>query len=274
MKKYLLAITLAVLAVCTGCENMKTDPHENDNEVVQDEISGNDGEVVVEPGEEVFIRTEETDALAAKLYEYIPYPNAYVHNEIVTVDTKGLVLEDPINERIIKKAISDLGIDTGVVEAEMLIAMCKEMYGPDFELFDSDFIGYSGPGMIYYDAELGGYCCTYDGGMGVNWFGRVYRKMVDYQIDGDFLYIYDKFGAVWDPVDSQTGETKNVLFGECVISENSYAIRELDSDMKLRDLYSKLEQGEYDELLPVYKHVFKKSESGSYYWLRTEGFEG
>ncbi len=279
MKKFLFVITLALLAVFTGCENSDVGPveDENDNEVVQDKISGNEGEVVVEPNEEVivdpedvFVKTAETDALAAEVYEYIPFPNAYVHDEVVTVNTAGLVLEDPINERIIKKAIADLGIDKGMVDAESFLEMCRKMYGPDFELFDSDFIGYSGPGMIYYDAELGGYCYTHDGGMGVNWFGRVYYKMTDYEIKDEFLYIYDKFGAVWDTVDSETGTTKNILFGECVISENSYAIRELDSSMKIRDLYTRLSEGEFDELLPTYKHTFAKADDGSYYWLQTE----
>ncbi|MBQ2916341.1 MAG: hypothetical protein IJE51_06070 [Clostridia bacterium] len=271
MKKYLFAIVLVVLAVCSGCEN--TEPHENDlnnDEIVQDEIFGNDGEAVVDPNEEVFVKTSETDALAAELYEYIPFPNAYVCNETVNVNSAGLVLEDPINERIIKKAIADLGIDKGMVDAESFLAMCRKMYGPDFEPFPPDGLWYSGPGMIFYDSEQDGYYYTEDGGMGVNWFGRVYHKMTDYEIKDEFLYIYDKFGAVWDTVDSETGTTKNILFGECVISENSYSICKLDSSMKIRDLYTKLSEGEFDELLPTYKHTFAKADDDSYYWLQTE----
>lgn len=280
MKKYLFAIILAMFAIFTGCENSNIEPHsdENNNEFVQDEIipdgiSGGEGEVVVTPGEEVFVKDSETDALAMEFYEYIPYPNAYVHNEVVTVDTKGLVLEDPINERIIKKAISDLEIDKDSVAASDFLSMCKKMYGPNFEPFPSDGLWYAGPGMIFYDAENDSYYYTEDGGMGVNWFGRTYHKMIDYEIIGDFLYIYDKFGAVWDPVDVETGTTKNVLFGECVISENSFAICDLDGDVKIRDHYTKLSQGDYDELLPVYKHTFAKADDGSYYWLQTEMVE-
>lgn len=213
----------------------------------------------------------------AKLYSYIPaFDNDIIEkNAYQTTKTTGNNLS---NEYLLKNAFKNLelkesnkkpydsnmkdNIDWYRFDAKLLQAKVKEMYGKnitnqEFRISSSEQCGY----------EDGEYLYSVGGGSSEDI--RNIRKIEKAYEDEENIYIEDKYLClkIVDDGDScsarlfATSDSSNSLYN----LENTDELYSIDNTKLANDIINK-----YGSNMTSYKHTFKKSNDGSYYWESTE----
>ncbi len=232
-----------------------------------------------------------------KIYSYIPYPEAYSMRDITNIyEMESLPsrfiaeFEDLFNVNVEASpvAFSDadyFGGNWPLIPKTEIVQLWEKMYGVGtFEKYHFNFVedigDYSSKGILIYDENSDSYVYAQNfnsEGIGIDC--QSYRKMISYEIKGDFLFIYDIYGSFYSESeyddDLQITENVYIISGECVFVHGTdyehYVIDKINStDDTVDSVVDKLYSGEYDGQLPTYKHTFAKAQDGSFYWVQSE----
>lgn len=120
-------------------------------------------------------------------------------------------------------------------------------------------------GRILIQEPDGGYVyLVADAGSGGDPGGVTYTALIDTEIVGDTVYLYEVFGEYDEDGDRFT------LFGT-FSRDSKIKTGQIASGLRGDGEVGKnLLDGSYDEYLPVYKHTYKANKYGGYYWESTE----
>lgn len=148
-----------------------------------------------------------------------------------------------------------------IFDAGLLQASAKELYGQ--EIKNGDFNDSIGSGATF---ENGKYHHSAGGGTIVS--VKYYREFVSYEVTDDALIVTDSFiKFVVTPNDNTEDYTIKVYTD----SNNS---KLLDTKNSQYDAYDKefdtIIENNYKDDMIEYKHIFKKDDTGNWYWVSTE----
>lgn len=157
----------------------------------------------------------------------------------------------------------------------------KEIFGDNANVTYKDLLGYTMEFKFKnnkkYETEIN----QKTGGMNPN--VNDYMEVVAASKDGDTIYIYDKFvrttGLSVDPNEPDVGvyatSDKKIVIDEKITQDDLIEIvkkyDQLDSGGETPENYELLGlKDKYDDQILTYKHTFKKSDDGTYYWVSSE----
>lgn len=205
--------------------------------------------------------------------------------------SKKVTLEDFSFERIRQVVFSNITIDEVIesysegnrtyhdISAEVFENKAKELFGPELEIVHENFIGVADQEVIYEDGV----------------YKKVHNIRNDFvdamisdsylskaELDGDTVYLYDKYvyiEAIVDENDWPTGnhniystDDKKTLIGDNIKIDyptlwGGNAIWGDDKDQVTLDAMNDVY---LDGQMLTFKHTFKKAEDGTYYWYSSE----
>ena len=250
----------------------------------------------------------ESIADAEALLRYVPYSaheTVFLENNAETRKTDAFIWA------FIQEAVDELGIDVkdhrytdalsdgipGVVSElpageilyseDQLQDIMLKMYNTEELTFNiaeykTIYVPYEIGGFLY-DGTNGKFLyrnLSYQGGDFGNLYSYEYSKLIDYQVSGDELYIYERYAVLYKTEnmyyiyglsdrdgfypDQDHSDMYEIAVGE---ARSSYSSK---SNIHLDPVYNSLFSGQMDDDLATYKHTYKKNENGDWYWSCSE----
>lgn len=189
--------------------------------------------------------------------------NSYNHIPLYAYSTKEI---DGMNY----KCWEEYGDCETLIDADMLKDSVKRAFGSEqyFQKLDS----FQGSGLLNCKLQDNIYYCTNSGGGSI--FGNYADKKIEKaEQDGDYIYIYEKYVYVHF-------ENLEEHYKDSSIQLQFKIYPSPDSETSIVDTVYPYDFGNTNSVFDIdesieknaitYKHTFKKSSSGTYYWVSTE----
>ncbi len=277
--KYFVTVLVIILLIITFASCSVPDIGDPSNDISDNEI-GDIREVSDNGSDErplLDLNQEELDVL----YSYIPFPE-YYHTRKIEVIPENPDISEPFIDAIVK----EFGLDKYDLQTETdyrleylqdapripyddVHSLYEKMYGMIIRLPNKLHFPAKGIDFIYEEATDSYVLSIWQGDGNEFRNGLYYRSAYTYEIDGEYLYMYDKF-AQYLYMNQGTGSHWYVVYGSNYYGNDTPVVCNVEYD-DYSEVYAKLFNGEMDEILPIYKHTFKLSEDGTYYhWFSTE----
>lgn len=179
----------------------------------------------------------------------------YTNNEIKT-----------INKSKLTNIIDTTHIRDDVKVYENINEKATEIFNQESDKWN-DYVGCAGV-VEYRNGNY--YLSRFDGGgKGTSEVG--YAKMQKAEKEEDYIYIYDKFVYIDSTnYDIGYGDSKVHIYTTSDKANELGTENEgiWSSNTIIDEIYKK-----YEEQLKIFKHTFKKTENGNYYWVSSEMYE-